>query len=124
MEPHKQLGTAGEEFAAYALKLRGYKIVARNVHSNAGEIDIVAYDALQEIYILVEVKTRTSEDFVSGIEAVGYKKQLRIQKAAAHFFLNVLRWPYVPEFEIHALVLTPHKTEAGEFEVQYYDDLS
>jgi putative endonuclease len=124
MEKGKLLGATGEDYAAYYLKLQGKAIVARNVHSSGGELDIIAYDESQNLYLLVEVKTRTNENFASGVEAVGYKKQKKMQNAAAHFFLNILRWPYVPEFEIHALILTPNGKNDGRFEVEYYDDLS
>ena len=124
MEEAKLLGAAGEDYAAYYLKLQGKAIVARNVHSSGGELDIIAYDEAQNLYLLVEVKTRTNEDFANGIEAVGWKKQKKMQNAAAHFFLNILRWPYVPDFEIHALVLVPNGKDDGSFEVEYYEDLS
>jgi len=121
MSKHKLLGVQGEDYAAYYLKLQGKAIVARNVHSSAGELDIIAYDETQNLYLLVEVKTRTNEDFVTGIEAVGPQKQRKMQKTAAHFFLRVLCWPYVPDYEIHALVLVSNGD--GTFEVDYYDDL-
>lgn len=124
MDKAKLLGTAGEDYAAYYLKLQGKAIVARNVHSSGGELDIIAYDESQNLYLLIEVKTRTNEDFVSALEAVGPKKQKKMQNAAAYFFLNILRWPYMPEFEIHALILTPSGKSDGTFDVEYYDDLS
>lgn len=124
MSKSKQLGIDGEDFAAYYLKLKGYEIVARNVHSSGGELDVIAYDRQKDLYLLVEVKTRTSETFVTGLEAVGFKKQQKMQKAAAHFFLNILRWPQMPDYEIHAMVLTPDEVYSSRFRVQYYDDLS
>lgn len=124
MSESKLLGEQGEDYAAYYLKLQGKEIVARNVHSSGGELDIIAYDKNAEIFLLIEVKTRTHENFSLGVESVGKSKQHKMEKAAAHFFLNILRWPQVPLYEIHALVLTPKKNQAGAFKVQYYDDLS
>lgn len=124
MEDAKQLGADGEDFAAYYLKLKGYEIVARNVHSQGGEVDIIAYDKTKTLFILVEVKTRTSEAYITGLEAIGANKQKKMQSAAAHFFLNVLRWPQMPDFELHAMVLTPDEVYSSRFSVEYYDDLS
>lgn len=127
MEKHKQLGQAGEDFAAGYLKKKGLKIIARNVHAQGGEIDIIAYDRGSDFYILVEVKTRTNQHFALGVEAVGPQKQQKMQRAAAHYFLRTLRLKEVPVFELHAMVLTPN-TKKGwfgpAFEVEYYDDLS
>jgi Holliday junction resolvase-like predicted endonuclease len=53
MEKGKLLGAAGEDYAAYYLKLQGKAIVARNVHSSGGELDIIAYDESQNLYLLV-----------------------------------------------------------------------
>ncbi len=124
MSESKLLGAAGEDYAAYWLKLQGKEIVARNVHASGGELDIVAYDKALKIFLLVEVKTRTSQVFVQGIEAVGKSKQAKMEKAAAHFFLNILRWPQMPVYEIHAMVLTPDEVYSSRFSVEYYDDLS
>lgn len=123
MSQSKLLGAQGEDYAAYFLKLQGKEIIARNVHASGGELDIIAYDKTAEIFLLIEVKTRTNENFSQGVESVGKTKQHKMEKAAAHFFLNILRWPQVPIYEIHAMILTP-KVGSGTFKVQYYDNLS
>lgn len=124
---NKALGQAGEDFAAKYLQRQGLKVLARNVHAQGGEIDIVAYNKREDLYVLVEVKTRTSEAFVGGLEAVGPQKQRKMQRAAAHYFLGILGRREVPEFELHAMVLTPNQTPGWRqpaFVVEYYDDLS
>ncbi|NCP67373.1 YraN family protein [bacterium] len=123
MSKSKLLGAEGEDYAAYYLKLKGKEIIARNVHASGGELDIIAYDKSSDVFLLIEVKTRSDESFAQGVEAVGRSKQKKMEKAAAHFFLHILRWPQMPVYEIHALVLTAGIGN-GEFNVQYYDDLS
>ena len=54
----KEIGAWGEGIAADWLAERGYQIVARNVRTPYGEIDIIAEKG--DITIFVEVKTLTS----------------------------------------------------------------
>ena len=77
------LGNKGEELAAGFLKDSGYKILYRNYKTKVGEIDIVAKD--KETICFVEVKTRSSDRFGSGSEAVLRAKQRQIAKAALVF---------------------------------------
>ncbi len=129
MEDHKNLGKAGEIFAAkWLMKNKAYKIIDRNVYAQGGEIDIVAYDKKEEFYILVEVKTRTSQGFVLGIESIGPQKIRRMQRVAVDFFHRKMKMSKLPEYEIHGMVLTPLKKTTWwggtlSFEVEYYDDL-
>ena len=77
------LGDKGEELAADLLKNSGYKILYRNYKTKLGEIDIIAKD--KETICFVEVKTRSSDRFGSGSEAVFKRKQGQIAKAALSF---------------------------------------
>ena len=42
LDPRRQLGDAGEDLAAAALKKQGYKILERNYVCPLGELDLVA----------------------------------------------------------------------------------
>lgn len=79
MAKHNELGKAGEEAAVRYLERKGYAIRHRNWHFLHYELDIVAYKD-GEIRV-VEVKTRSSDDFKEPIEAVNHRKQMRIMKA-------------------------------------------
>src|SRR5687768_14344819 len=57
------LGRKGENHAASFLKSKGYRILARNLSTPLGEIDIVARD--KEFLVFVEVKTRVADDAVA-----------------------------------------------------------
>jgi putative endonuclease len=50
-----RLGRRGERAAVRALRRAGYRVLARNVRSGAGEVDVVALDG--DTLVLVEVKT-------------------------------------------------------------------
>ncbi|MGE0640495.1 MAG: YraN family protein [Thermoanaerobaculia bacterium] len=82
--PHTRArGAAGEVAAEEYLVARGYRIVARNVVTRAGELDLVALDG--ETLCFVEIKARASAEFGRSIAAVGPAKQRRIARAALLF---------------------------------------
>jgi putative endonuclease len=76
-------GRAGEDRAVAALEEAGLSVIARNVRSRHGEIDIVARDG--DTLVFVEVKAWSSY----GIEELGYsvdqRKQGRIIETAKYF---------------------------------------
>lgn len=78
--PRRRFGDAGEAVAARALEARGARIVARNVRTRYGEIDIVARD--RSGWLFVEVKTRRRGSFVSAVEAVDARKLARLRGLA------------------------------------------
>lgn len=70
------LGLAGEHLAERELERLGMRVVARNVRTRIGEIDLVCRDA--EGYAFVEVKTRRAGSFVAALEAVDPRKARRL----------------------------------------------
>jgi len=54
-----------------------------NFNCHFGEIDIVAKDGKDIVFI--EVKTRRSIKFGMGMEAVSYRKQEKIKKVALYY---------------------------------------
>ncbi|MDR1836839.1 MAG: YraN family protein [Treponema sp.] len=77
------LGKKGEDQAAIALQAAGMEIIARNVHSKYGEVDIVALEG--ETIVFVEVKSWSAyglEDLQYGIDI---RKQRKIIKTAKYF---------------------------------------
>jgi putative endonuclease len=82
-------GQIGEEIAAEHYRKSGLRIIATNYifpkGKQVGEIDVVALDDKNKRVIFVEVKTRTSNDFGQGIEAVDTFKQRKLVKAAKLF---------------------------------------
>ena len=74
-------GAAGEVLAARFLRDKGYRIVAANVRSRFGEIDIIAADP--RYIVFVEVKARGEDAIYAPREAVTFQKQRRITATAA-----------------------------------------
>jgi putative endonuclease len=101
----RQTGLRGEEIAAAHLQALGYEIVARNVRTRYGELDIVARDG--GCLVFVEVKTRRSTALGAPEEAVDARKLAQIA-ALAESYLATLGGP-VPEcrIEVVAVELLP-----------------
>ena len=83
MGRNQTLGRWGEETAARYLTARGYRILERNLRTPYGEIDLVARQGGQLVF--VEVKTRTSHAFGYPEEAVTRRKQAHLLAAARHY---------------------------------------
>ena len=78
-----EFGKAAERDAVEFLKTKGYKILEANYKTKLGEIDIIAKD--KDTICFVEVKGRHSRDFGEPAEAVSFKKQRQISKAAVYY---------------------------------------
>jgi putative endonuclease len=73
------LGRFGEAWARGYLVRKGYRILDTNIRYRVGEIDIVARDADQIVF--VEVKIRRSSQFGTPADAVTARKYQRLELA-------------------------------------------
>lgn len=73
----------GETLAAGFLENSGFKIICRNYYSAYGEIDIIAVDDKELVF--VEVKTRTGFSAEKAENSVTLKKQQKITLTAMQF---------------------------------------
>lgn len=80
------MGDFGEDAAEQYLKKKKYKILCRNYSSKYGEIDIIAREKKDIIFI--EVKTRTNDKFGAPAESVTYGKQLKILRCAKWYMAS------------------------------------
>lgn len=80
---NQKVGAWGEGIAAKYLEERGYSIVARNLRTPYGEIDIVAEK--EGFTVFVEVKTRTSSSLGPPEISVTPRKQEHMLAAAEHY---------------------------------------
>jgi len=83
MDNRRSLGDRGEDLAAAALKKQGYKILERNYRTPLGEIDLIARH--RRMLVFIEVKTRASDRFGAGQDAVHHGKQARLRKLADYY---------------------------------------
>lgn len=83
----RSTGSKGEDIACEFLKNLGYVIVDRNYHYGHGEIDIIARD--KDEFVFVEVKYRKSLEYGQPETAVTESKQKQIRKIAeAYIYEN------------------------------------
>lgn len=86
MDKRKITGKEGEDIAASFLEQQGYKILERNYRCALGEIDIIACD--NEDLVFIEVKTRTGLAFGYPQESITRSKQFRIKKIALRYLVE------------------------------------
>ena len=78
-----EIGRIGENnIADYITKL-GYKVVERNFECNQGEIDIIAKD--KEELVFIEVKTRTDISYGEASEAVTNTKKRHLINSIKYY---------------------------------------
>jgi len=75
------LGRRGEDLAALHLVASGLTIVERNWRCPQGEIDVIARDGDELVF--VEVKTRSSVAYGHPLEAITAQKLARLRRLAA-----------------------------------------
>lgn len=74
-------GRRAERLAAWWLRLKGYRIVARGWRSRLGEIDLIAKRG--SVLVFVEVKRRNEE--AAAMRAISLRQRQRIARAARLF---------------------------------------
>lgn len=88
------IGKEGEDEASLYLQKQGYKIIQRNFRCKQGEIDIIAKDKKE--YVFIEVKTRQNFHYGAPSEAVDEQKQNHIWKVAEYYiYIHKLENAYI-----------------------------
>ncbi len=82
-DPRQVLGAEGETLAAQWYEDNGYEVLERNWRRREGEIDLIVRRG--KTVVFCEVKTRSSDRFGSGAEAVLPAKQRRIRRLGARW---------------------------------------
>lgn len=77
------LGKQGEKIVCKYLEKNKYIILDTNFNTRTGEIDIIAKD--QNEIVFIEVKTRTNSKYGIPAEAVTQEKLKRIYKTAQYY---------------------------------------
>jgi putative endonuclease len=81
--PRTRLGTRGEELAQRFLQQKGYQILDCNYRCRWGEIDIVAHDGDELVFL--EVRTRRSADYGTPEESLTDAKLQRLLATAQYY---------------------------------------
>ena len=83
---NKNVGKIGEDIACKYLIEKGYAILERNYVEKGGEIDIIARNGREIIF--VEVKARCSKKNGDGIESITWQKIRHIKNVSKIYVLK------------------------------------
>jgi putative endonuclease len=100
---HLRHGELGEREARRHLRKKGLKFLTANFRSSHGEIDLIFRD--DDCLVFIEVKTRSSEEWVRPATAVNAERRGRLSRAALDY-LRLLGNPQVKfRFDIVEVLL-------------------
>jgi putative endonuclease len=82
-DSRQELGLTGEDQALQYLLSKGYILIGRNLRLFWGEIDILMADPrAKNTLVIVEVKTKSSQDFGLAADMITLKKKRKLQQLA------------------------------------------
>ena len=102
-------GKEGEKIAAVFLKKNGYRISDINFCCVLGEIDIIARDKGELVFI--EVKTRKSGELGYPEQAVGIRKQKKMSQLALWYLQKKNITDACARFDVVAITMLPSGNE-------------
>ncbi len=100
----QRLGARGEAMAADALRAAGYEIVAADVRTKSGQIDLIARQG--DDLVFVEVKTRRGVAFGTPAEAVTAAKRHHLLTAAQEYLADHDALDHTWRIDVVAILLT------------------
>jgi putative endonuclease len=116
-----KLAVYGESCAANLLESKGFRIIATNLHSAYGEVDIIAKQ--EDTIIFVEVKTRSSS-IENALKSVSLRKQQKLVRTAQVFLSKNPEYEdFYTRFDVIAVVVNNHKTEIKHLEEAFLPEL-
>jgi len=92
------LGQLGEEFAARHFQRLGYTVLARNVRTRRGEIDMIVLDRATSTLVFAEIKTRSAgAGALRAVEGPAIwlrtRQQVRLRRLATAWLSDKRRIP-------------------------------
>jgi len=102
-------GKKGENIAVSFLKKKGFQILETNFRCMFGEIDIIASENGE--YVFIEVKTRTSGELGYPEQAVGITKQRKISQVALYYLQVKNLLDVKARFDVVAVIMSGSKNE-------------
>ena len=109
MATHNITGKEGEAFARQYLEDKGYRILHCNWRYRHKELDIVASDGKE--LVVVEVKTRTGEEYQQPEEAVTPGK-MRNLAIAANAYVKECQVDKELRFDVISIVGSEHQVKS------------
>jgi putative endonuclease len=97
-------GKKGETIAASFLKKNGYRIMEKNYRCALGEIDIIARE--KDELVFIEVKTRSSIELGYPEQAVGINKQKKMSQLALWYLEEKNVTNFRARFDVVAITMS------------------
>ena len=114
----RDIGNAGEDAVCSYLKLRFYKVIARNYTVKGGELDIVSKRG--SLLVFTEVKTRSAkhtELFGRAADSVRAEKIKHLRTAAKKFISDNNFYSYKVRFDVAEVY-----TNGSKMKINYIKD--
>ena len=111
MAEHNDLGKWGEDEAALYLEDEGYTIIDRDWRLGRRDLDILAYTPDGNTLVVVEVKTRTGEEYQQPEEAVTPGK-MRNLAIAANAYVKECQVDKELRFDVISIVGSEHQVKS------------
>lgn len=108
MNDHIETGQQGEEIAEAYLVQEGYSILSRHFRHERAEIDLIAIDTDELVFI--EVKTRKNTEEIDPATAVTAQKQEHLARAAEAYIHQNRLQDDIARFDVIAVGLDDPKT--------------
>ena len=114
MAAHNELGILGENIAAKQLASKGYEILERQWHYKHKEIDIIARK--DNILAIVEVKTRSSEQFGDTSDFITDDK-IRFLASASEIYAKAIGFNGEIRFDVISIYVI-----GNEYKVEHIEN--
>lgn len=113
----RKFGNFGEQIAIDYLKTLGYDIIKQNFHfGKVGELDIIAQD--KDFLVFCEVKTRSNDNYGTGLEAITPKKQRQmVNVARGYLSINKIQ-DQSCRFDVIII-----NFKQNDYEIEHYKDV-
>ena len=113
MATHNELGKKGEIIAREYLIEQGYRILETNWRFGKAEIDIIAKK--DDLLVVIEVKTRSSEHYGKP-EIFVNKKKMKLLLEAINHFVEEKNYDDEIRFDIISVIINQYRKDVEHIE--------
>lgn len=118
----QKLGRYAEDLAAKYLVSIGWRVLARNVWNQYGELDIVAADYREKDLVIVEVRCRTKNKIQDAIDSIDRRKMNALLRASNEY-IDSIGWQGFWRIDLIAVTID-EKNSLENWELQHVKDIT
>ena len=122
MTDAQTLGRLAEDLAAKYLVSIGWRVLARNVRNQYGELDIVSADMKEKDLVIVEVRCRTKNKIQDAIDSIDRRK-MRALLRASNEYIDSINWRGFWRIDLIA-VTVDERDNLDDWELQHVRDIT